>query len=180
VELASWVRRPDPVPAAIGLAVVNALVEEPRGVLEGDLLATLRIRPEDEVGMVGHFGPLVRELRRRAGALHIFERHRPTEPGVFADQAAVELLPKCQVVIISATTLINGTLEGLLQQTNGAREVVILGPSTPLVPECFASRPVTLLSGVRITDPERVLRVVSEGGGTREFGDAVRKVTLKT
>jgi uncharacterized protein (DUF4213/DUF364 family) len=129
--------------------------------------------------MVGHFGPLVRELRRRSGALHIFERHRPTEPSVFPDQAAVELLPKCQVVIISATTLLNGTLEELLQQANGAREVAILGPSTPLVPEFFASHNVTLLSGVRISDPERVLRVVGEGGGTREFGDAVRKITLK-
>ena len=37
----------------------------------------------------------------------------------------------------------------------------------------------TLLSGVVVTDPVAALRVVSEGGGTRQLGPHVRKVTVK-
>jgi hypothetical protein len=37
----------------------------------------------------------------------------------------------------------------------------------------------TMLSGVVVTQPEEVLRVVSEGGGMRQFGPHVRKVTLR-
>jgi hypothetical protein len=38
---------------------------------------------------------------------------------------------------------------------------------------------VTLLSGVQVVDAERVLRIVSEGGGTRQLGRAVRKLTVR-
>lgn len=54
-----------------------------------------------------------------------------------------------------------------------------LGPSTPILPEVFGARGVTLLSGVRVADRERAMRVVSEGGGTRQFGGAVKKLTLR-
>jgi len=54
-----------------------------------------------------------------------------------------------------------------------------LGPSTPLLPAVFVNRGVTFLSGVQVVEPHRVLRIVSEGGGTRQFGGAVRKVTLR-
>jgi hypothetical protein len=57
--------------------------------------------------------------------------------------------------------------------------VTLLGPSTPLLPEAFADTPVTWLSGIRIENPAQVLRVVSEGGGTRTFSPYVQKVNLR-
>ncbi len=59
-----------------------------------------------------------------------------------------------------------------------AREVAILGPSTPMLPDLFAKCPVTLLSGVAVIDPERAPRIVSESGGTRQLGPAVRKLSV--
>ena len=56
----------------------------------------------------------------------------------------------------------------------------MLGASTPLMPEVFAGTNVTLLSGVVVSDPGAVLRVVSEGGGMRLFGPHIRKVSLRT
>jgi len=49
----------------------------------------------------------------------------------------------------------------------------------PLLPAPFAKRGVTLLSGVVVEKPEKLLRIVSEGGGTRQFGDAVRKLSIR-
>jgi uncharacterized protein (DUF4213/DUF364 family) len=59
-------------------------------------------------------------------------------------------------------------------------EVALLGASTPLVPDAFDGAAVTMLSGVVVTAPDEVLRIVSEGGGMRQFGPHVRKVTVKT
>jgi uncharacterized protein (DUF4213/DUF364 family) len=67
----------------------------------------------------------------------------------------------------------------LLRAAARCREVVMLGPSTPLVPEAFAFTPVTWLSGVVVTSPPDLLRVVSEGGGTRDFGPYVRRVSVR-
>jgi len=89
-------------------------------------------------------------------------------------------LPQCQVVVMSATTLLNHTIDGLLDCCKAAREIALLGPSTPFLPEPFRKRGVTILSGVQVLDGPRVLRVVSEAGGTRNFGPAVRKLTLHT
>ena len=45
--------------------------------------------------------------------------------------------------------------------------------------QTFAATPVTMLSRVVVTTPAEVLRVVSEGGGMRQFSPHVRKVTIK-
>ena len=129
--------------------------------------------------MVGNFGPLAGPLRSQCKTLHIFERHPDVESGLLGEDAAPDILPECHVVILSATTLLNRTLDALLTYCRAARQVAILGPSTPLIPAIFASRGVTLLSGVHVVQPEHAMRVVSEGGGTRQFGKSIRKVTLR-
>lgn len=178
-ELARWAHLPDPLAAATGLATLNALAGCPPDANDTGFLAVLGCGPEDEVGMVGNFGPLVQPLRNRCRALHVLDRHPERGSGILPEQAAEEVLPRCHAVILSATTLINRTLDGLLDLCRGAREVAVLGPSTPMLPEIFRGTGVTLLSGVRVTDPARMLRTVSEGGGTRQFGGAVRKVTVR-
>jgi uncharacterized protein (DUF4213/DUF364 family) len=178
-ELAAWARSTDPLTAAVGLATLNALIKAPSGAVETDLLHLLGCHADDAIGMVGYFGPLVEPLRKRCETLHILERHARAESGLLPEAAAGEVLPRCQIVILSATTLLNRTLDGLLEHCSNAREVAILGPSTPLLRDVFSTRGVTLLSGVRVIDPERALRIVSEGGGTRQFGGAVKKLTAR-
>jgi uncharacterized protein (DUF4213/DUF364 family) len=55
------------------------------------------------------------------------------------------------------------------------REVILLGPSTPLVPPAFVGTPVTRLSGMITRDTEGLLRVIHEGGGTRYFSQYATK-----
>jgi len=82
-------------------------------------------------------------------------------------------LGDCDVALITATTIINHTLGGILEATGEAREVVILGPSTPYIPAAFLGTPVTLLAGSVVLDLGKARRVVSEGGGTRTMGKAL-------
>jgi hypothetical protein len=177
--LARWAGAPDLIASAVGLAAINALLEPPWEAVETNILELISPRADESAGMVGHFGPLVEPLRRRVRNLYVFERETAGESWLLPEREAAAILPDCQVVILSATALLNRTLDGLLENCLQAREVAILGPSTPLLAEAFAGRRVTLLSGVQVTDPPRILRVVSEGGGTRRFGPAVRKLTLR-
>jgi uncharacterized protein (DUF4213/DUF364 family) len=94
-------------------------------------------------------------------------------------ERALDLLPTCSVALITSTALLTDTMDTLLDAAVGCREVALLGPSTPLLPEVFVGTPVTWLSGIRITSSADVLRVVSEGGGTRTFSPYVRKVNLR-
>jgi uncharacterized protein (DUF4213/DUF364 family) len=179
LEVAAWANALDAVTAGVGVATLNALIEPPANALEADVRELIRVRPNDVVGMVGYFGPLISFLRQHAARLHIFERRPGQERDVLPAWAAPILLPECDVVIITSASLVTRALDELLERADGAHELVLLGPSTPMLPEVFAKRRVTLLSGVHVVDSAGLLRVVSEGGGTRKFGTAVRKLVLR-
>lgn len=179
-ELIPWMKSPDVTACAVGLATLNALINPPAAAVESDILDLLPVSPEDTVGMIGYFGPLVDSIKKRARALHIFERQPDPEYGILPESASQDLLPKCQVVILSATTLLNHTIDTLLDLSKTAREIAVLGPSTPFLPEIFSRHGVTMLSGIQVVDSTQVLRIVSEGGGTRQFGRAARKLSLRS
>jgi uncharacterized protein (DUF4213/DUF364 family) len=179
-QLLDLLESSDPIEAGVGLACANALANRSGGgFLNGNFLQHLDLRRTDHVGMVGHFRPLVNTLKERAGSLTVFERIREPHSELRPAEEAKDILPHCQVALISATSIINHTIDGILQLAGGCREVAVLGASTPLLPEVFSSANVTLLSGVVMKEAADVLRVVSEGGGMRQFSPYVRKVSLR-
>jgi uncharacterized protein (DUF4213/DUF364 family) len=170
----------DAIEAAVGLACGNALANRSEPTqLTGDILEHLDVRPRDDVAMVGNFGPLVGPLRNLARSLTIFERVDVPTESLRPQHEALTALPRCQVAIITATTIINHTVDALLDAARHCREVALVGASTPMVPEVFRGAEVTLLSGVVIAAPTEVLRTISEGGGTRQLSPHIRKVSIR-
>lgn len=167
------------IEAAVALATANALFNRPdMACRRGDILAELRIGPEDQVGMVGNFVPLVPAIRSRARSLYVFEQITRPQGGLLPVAETDRLLPGCQVALLTSTALINGTADRLLTLAAACREIVFLGASTPLSPDVFAGTGVTLLSGVTVADPAAILQIVSEGGGMRFFKSHIHKVNL--
>ncbi len=177
--LLSFLNSDEKIEVTVGLAAANALINHQiNGAEEGDILKVLDIHPGDEVGMVGYFAPMVPELKKRVKHLTIFEKWE--HPGeILPEEVAFEQLPKCQIALITSTTILNNTIEPLLKAAASCREVVLLGTSTPLLKEAFKDTPVTMLSGIEVIDPKGILQMVSEGGGTRDFKNFVRKLNLR-
>lgn len=170
------------VEASVGIATVNALINQEREETQGgDVLDALELKETDRVVMVGAFVPMISHLKERVRELLIFELQDQLGEGVLSAEKAFHELPQCDVALITSTSLINGTMDLLIEAAvKGCRDVVLLGPSTPLLPEIFKPLGVTMLSGLMVTDPPGILQVVSEGGGMRAFGDYVKKVNIKT
>ena len=129
--------------------------------------------------MVGHFEPLVARLKEYVHSLTIFDQRTEPNANIRPADQALEALPRCQIALITATTIINHTIDDLLVSAESCREVAIIGPSTPMLSDAFSGTNVTILSGVVVQKPKEVLRVVSEGGGMRQFKPYVRKVSLR-
>lgn len=168
------------VEASIGLATLNALIDwkEDAGSSNDELVELLHISKDDRVGMVGHIAPIVKTIRQHANTCVVFDEGKVGEEGITDTAQESEILPQCDVVILSATSLLNHTFDFLLTQASGAREICVMGPSTPLLPEFFRARGVTLLAGRQITDADAILRIVSEAGGTKRFGKVSKKVNI--
>ncbi|MBX6422281.1 DUF364 domain-containing protein [Thermosulfurimonas sp. F29] len=171
---------PHPLERTVALAVANALLNHRElPVVPGDVLDLVRPQPEDEVAIVGYFEPLYRKLSGRVKNLWVFEKGERLGPGLLSEAEMPEFLPRASLVFVTSVTLINRTLEDILSRIERAREVVLLGPSTPLAPEVFRDLPVSLLSGVRVRDSEGVFRAVAEARGFPGLKAFVEKVNVR-
>ena len=179
-EILSMLDSTNRVESAVALATSNALSNiKNENPLEGDTLEHLDIHPEDDVAMVGYFAPIVPLLKKRAGSLKIFEQIDLPEGDLLPEKDLYRQLPHCQVAVITSTSILNHTIDAILNAARTCREVVLLGASTPILPEVFADTPVRILSGVVVTDNEEIMRIVSEGGGMRLFKNYIRKINVR-
>ena len=177
-ELLTWLNSDNLLYKSIGLATANALTESlNKEIVPGDIRSVIEFRTGEQVVMVGYFEPLVQGIRNQC-RLNIYELDTSISDGLMESSDATKGLKSCDVALITSTSIINGTIDSLLEAATECREVVILGPSTPLVSEAFNGTPVTLLSGVVVID-DQILRVVSEGGGMKHFKPYVHKLNLR-
>ena len=160
-------------------AIVNALAApQCPQVSDENFFDLLPIRQSDVVGIVGYIEPIVKKIRAQAKEVVVFDEAKTGASDVRDVKLEQELLPQCDVVILSATSLLNKTFDALVAMSSSARDICVMGPSTPLLPEVFQTKGVAMLAGRQILDPKKVLQIVSEAGGTKRFGKVTRKVNL--
>jgi len=75
--------------------------------------------------------------------------------------AAEEVIPKSDLVIINSTTLINKSLQRLLELSRG-KICIVLGPCTPMSDVLFDFG-ATVIAGIRVVDPEKLLSSLAQG-----------------
>lgn len=174
--LARMANSESPFEAAIGMAIINSLIEiDEKRCTElnaGDLL--VRKGEGKRVAIVGHF-PFVPKLRSVTRELWVIERN-PQE-GDFTEAESERLLPRADVIGITGTTFTNHTLECLLGLCNPDAYVVVLGGTTPLSPVLF-DHSISAISGTIVAEPETVLRCVSQGATFRQI-KGVRLLTME-
>lgn len=179
-ELIPWARNSNRLMAAIGLAAINAVLNSPHIDWDtGNVISALEVSPSDTFGMVGEFRPILNEIENKTSNIFVFEQDLTKNNGLYPEDAIPRLLPKCDVVMITATSIINHTIDEVLANCKSAREVCLVGPSTPLCTELFKLSNVTLLAGSVVVNPELVLQIVSQGGGTRAMKPAIKQVLVR-
>jgi uncharacterized protein (DUF4213/DUF364 family) len=178
-DLLDYVLSEDTLERSMGLALVNALNEPQALSLPADdtpggvFIQEFGVRQSTRVAMVGHFPPVARRLREAGAELSILDSDER-----MGDEASFlrELARWPDVLIVTATTILNGSLEPFLDGVSNEADVMVMGPTTPLLPEAFAGTPVRLLAGMAPVDHERTLAAVRQGGGTPALSKHCRKV----
>jgi uncharacterized protein (DUF4213/DUF364 family) len=152
-RLLSW----DPLEACVGLAALNSLIEPEGsdGHFNRDLIEMFMDRV---VVIVGRF-PFNDEVRRVARVAHCLEMD--PQPDELPAAAGEQVIPGSDIVVISATALINKTMPRLLELSRQAR-CVVLGPSTPMN-QVLLDYGADVLAGVRVTDGDALARCLGEG-----------------
>jgi uncharacterized protein (DUF4213/DUF364 family) len=175
-QLAELARSDTPLEASIGVAAINSLLEvDLSQAVELNAASVLCERGAGKkVALVGHF-PFIPKLREAASALWVIEQ-QPSQ-GEHPPEDAVDLLPQAEVVALTASALINQTMEFLLGLCNRDALVMVLGPSTPLTTVWF-ERGVEILSGSVVIDENAAIRTIGQGATFQQV-QGVKRVTLQ-
>lgn len=174
-ELASWVLSDNLLEASIGIAAFNSLTEVDHLQLEqvnaAEVIAN-KCRNKNLV-IVGHF-PFVDEMKKITRNCWVIEK-RPNGDD-FPEDKAGEFIPQADLVAITGTAFINHTMEELLSFCQRGAMVMVLGPSTPLVPMLFDFG-ISFLSGSRIINEEAAKQTILQGAAFPQV-KGVSRVTL--
>jgi uncharacterized protein (DUF4213/DUF364 family) len=170
-DLAGLVQSDNIFERVLGFAAINA--HHNRFDLEGAAVNGLDlIEPRGErTVVIGRFPELDEKLPGAA----VIEQN--PGPGDYPPEAAADLIPAAQYLAITASTLSNGSLAGLLELAPAAAFSVLIGPSAPLCPALFELG-LGALSGFIPVDTDGVARRISEGAAVRALKPLGRYVTL--
>lgn len=194
VELLADLRRPEGLRKALAIATLNALVEtlwqrdgppEEAELLDGDAFAAVPLQPGQHVVVVGALAPYLRALRAQGQPFQVLELDpstlKPQEMPFFVPAAqAPEVVPRADALIATGTTLLNGSVDGLLALLRPGAEAALIGPTAPLLSRPYVQRGVTVVGGTRVVDMPPLLDLLAEGAsGYHLFGKRVERVTLR-
>lgn len=187
-EVGRWfVDGGDDVQRAIGGAVINAASQtlELTDRDSDEHPFDLTLHPGDTVGMVGMIGPAVMRLRPFGCRMVIFDKGKCAggnpKLDIYPMERQAELLPTCDVVILSGSTAINGTAAPLMELCGQARDVVFVGASVPMIPQGYAGTPASVLAGSwwRYADKEPIFRLISRAAGMHALGKYMVKKNVR-
>jgi uncharacterized protein (DUF4213/DUF364 family) len=168
----SWQER------AIGVASLSALSQpllEPsqlrkRGfdVPEQAAHFSALVRPDDIVAVVGYGGGIA-QLVGKCRELHVTDmrprtafqsiligeniEYTPREVFVHPEKDNKEVLGKASVVIITGSSLVNGTFGELMSFRRNPRLTIMYGASVGLIPDAFFAEGVDGIHSYRVSDP---------------------------
>ncbi|MDO4731935.1 MAG: DUF364 domain-containing protein [Bacillota bacterium] len=186
-KIARWaLEGKDDLQRSLGMAVLNAVSPfyprdtAPEQEEKDDGLPLLQ--PGDTLGMIGFMRPSIRRLLPHCKRIIIFDRaqdpveKQAREQELLGEKAAIypmelqpELLPLCDVVIITGTSMVNHSTEYILSHCGKAREVLLKGFSFPYYPEAYADTPISSLGSVYFNaDAAALFRPLSLGGGKEQ------------
>ncbi len=175
-DLAQMARSPLLLEASVGMAAINSVLGPPEQFIEKNAADLLVERSRNRrVLVVGGF-PFAERLRSVAKALHVFELDPVPGSGERAARELFGELSGAEVVVLSATTLINHTFEEIHAHLPPGAFVVMVGPSTPLSPILF-DWGIDVLAGSLVTDETLARQSLLQGATFRQM-QGVEKLAM--
>ena len=149
----SW----NPLEASLGLAALNSLIEATGR--QGNIFDRIpKLATGSKFTVIGRF-PFNDEVRK-AGSMGWFLEMEP-RCDELPPPACEVVIPQSDLLVVSATSLINHTLPRLLELAADTHAIV-LGPSTPMSDVLFRHG-ADVLAGVAVTDVEALFQSVAQG-----------------
>jgi uncharacterized protein (DUF4213/DUF364 family) len=130
-----------------------------------------RLVTKKDIVVVAGYGNEVRNLRNKCRELHVMDIHSketfgtviidkgitygPKDFTIHSEKENEKVLGIADVVVISASTLVNNTFDEIMKFSIKAHLIGIYGPGGSLIPDVFFERGIDFITSFHIADPSR-------------------------
>ena len=135
--------------------------------------------------VVGALVPMLKCLRAESVDFRVLEQDPRTlkeheMPHYVPAERASEVVPRADLLVVTGTTVLNGSLSGLLAMAKPDARIVVAGPTASMLPDAFFDRGVDVLGGILVTRPDELLDLLAEGGsGYHFFGRSAERMVIR-
>ncbi|WP_297490282.1 DUF364 domain-containing protein [Thermococcus sp.] len=183
-SLRAFIERADSlnvVERTLGLAAINAVSQYYIDLSDAEWVDVLELLPENagKIALIGNMPPLAKALREKNLEVFVFERNAKLwDKDTYSDALEYHLLPEMDAVIASASCLVNGTIDMLIDRAKKAELFVLTGPTGQLLPEFLKGTGVTHLASMKVVDIERAILGLKLGS-FKGFEEGNRKYVVR-
>ena len=149
----------NPLEVSIGMATINSFYNRYDLVAKSKNGLDTFLNAEGPITVIGRFPGISMRYKN----IRIIEKN--PRKGEYSQNDAPKLLNESAAVIITSSTLLNGTAAPLIELSKNAR-ICLVGPSTPLAPKLL-DLGIECLAGTIVTNPKKMIVTVSEGGDVK-------------
>jgi len=143
-----------------------------------DIFQAIDFKDYETITMIGYFIPLVKKFDNIGIDLNIFDNAMEDER-LLPEEKKEEYVRTADCLIVSGTTIQNGTFSHLLSQTKEKCDIFLLGPSSIMNEDMFSNTTIKVIFGAIFEkNDESVLELIKEGHGTRDFIKFGQKVVF--
>lgn len=145
---------------------------------DGDIFDAVDFKRHEHIVMVGLFKPVVDKFKAQDIDIHVFDKIQESDLLVpIEDELAY--IKKAGAVILTATSIFNGTFMEIIDNTGENCDIFLLGPSAIMDRDMFRYRNIKKIFGAIFpARDERMLDAVTRGLSTKEFIRYGRKVSI--
>lgn len=183
IEMARWALEPKEhiLKRTLGMAAINACsyAQDLSGAESMDAAAFAELRQTDTVGVIGWMRHLVTAVEARVNKVIVYDNGE--QDNVYAPKTQDELLPHCEVVFITGTTFVNMTIDHLLDVCKNARELILVGPTTPMFPKAYKNTNIKVLAGGVWNKEHKddIFELIKINGGIPSLSPFLEKKSLR-
>ena len=141
----------NPLNRVLGVAMLNAVSQYHLNEVKPTSIDYLN---EEPICLIGNMYPLAERLRAQGRKVWVFERSPYLRMKAMSDVEEEILLPLCKTLVITGVTLLNFTLDRVLQLSSGLN--ILTGPTAGVHPDFIRGTKVHILASMKFNIEETI------------------------
>jgi len=174
----------------VRMAAMNAVSQELIAsedytiVEDKDPIELVDLQSNKIICIVGAFHSYIKTISQTQSTLVVIEMNELAIPDEYKQcyvpaSKAASVFPEADTIIITGSTLVNRTLDFVVEYIPSGKQVILVGPTAGLIPDVLLRHGIQVIGATRVADPERVMQAIAEGAaGYHLFRNGAQKICI--